>query len=255
MSLFRKYFFQLFLLQFSTDDADTTDIIRLAVADFRFFRHHIEFQPAAFFRLNDSLSAEHRSKVLSHAQQLQQVFQLCTAEFVNRLDSPAGEHFIRMVMVVPVFVVMIVAAARAVRTVIMVVMMVFMLFVIVVVMLVIFVVVIMMVMLVFLMIMVVFMVMVVIVLLVIVIMTAACAVRTVVVMFVFVIMLLVIVMMVMVMVVVLMMHVRNQLHHLFLEIMSLLQRSLDHIAGKLVPLRRYDRCLFILFTKQLDAFL
>ena len=52
--LFRKYFFQFVLLQFRTDDTDPADVIRLAVADFRFFRHHVEFQPAAFFCLDDA---------------------------------------------------------------------------------------------------------------------------------------------------------------------------------------------------------
>ena len=64
-----------------------------------------------------------------------------------------------------------------------------------------------------------------------------------------------VVMMMMLVIMVLMMHMRNQLHHLFLQIVSLLQRSLDHITRKFVPLRCHDSRFLILFTKQLDAFL
>ena len=213
--LFRKYFFQFVLLQFRTDDTDPADIIRLAVTDFRFFRHHVEFQPAAFFCLDDAFCTQHRPEVLSHTQKLQQIFQFCAAESMNCLDAPACEHFVRMVMVFAAMVVMmffmvvIVTAARAVRSVIVVVLVV-MVFV---------------VMLVIMMVMSVIMVM------------------------------LVIMIMMMLVVMVLMMHMRNQLHHLFLQIVSLLQRSLDHITRKFVPLRCHDSRFLILFTKQLDAFL
>ena len=220
--LFRKYFFQFVLLQFRTDDTDPADVIRLAVADFRFFRHHVEFQPAAFFCLDDAFCTQHRPEVLSHTQKLQQIFQFCAAESMNCLDAPACEHFVRMVMVfvfmvvMMIFMVVIVAAARAVRSVIVVVLvvMVFVLLVIVV-------------MLVIMMVMSVIMIM----------------------------MVLVVMIMMMLVVMVLMMHMRNQLHHLFLQIVTLLQRSLDHITGKFVPLRCHDSRFLIFFTKQLDAFL
>lgn len=218
--LFRKYFFQFVLLQFRTDDTDPADIIRLAVTDFRFFRHHVEFQPAAFFCLDDAFCTQHRPEVLSHTQKLQQIFQFCAAEFMNCLDAPACEHFVRMVMVfvfmvvMMFFMVVIVTAARAVRSVI-VVMLVVMVFVLLVIM-------VMLVVMVF-------------VLLVIVVML--------------------VVMMMMLVVMVLMMHMRNQLHHLFLQIVSLLQRSLDHITRKFVPLRCHDSRFLIFFTKQLNAFL
>ena len=218
--LFRKYFFQFVLLQFRTDDTDPADIIRLAVTDFRFFRHHVEFQPAAFFCLDDAFCTQHRPEVLSHTQKLQQIFQFCAAESMNCLDAPACEHFVRMVMVfvfmvvMMFFMVVIVTAARAVRSMI-VVMLVVMVFVLLVIM-------VMLVVMVF-------------VLLVIVVML--------------------VVMMMMLVIMVLMMHMRNQLHHLFLQIVSLPQRSLDHITGKFVPLRCHDSRFLIFFTKQLDAFL
>ena len=109
-------FRQVILLKIGTYHTDPAGVIGGMISDLGLLRYHVEFEPAAVGGGYYALGAENCSEVVVHAEKLEYVFDLCTAESAYSLDAPAVEYLIRMMMTVMV----VTAAAVIVMVVVMV---------------------------------------------------------------------------------------------------------------------------------------
>ena len=95
-------FRQVILLKIGTYHTDPAGVIGGMISDLGFLRYHVEFEPAAVGGGYYALGTENCSEVVVHAEKLEYVFDLCTAESAYSLDAPAVEYLIRMMMTVMV---------------------------------------------------------------------------------------------------------------------------------------------------------
>ena len=109
-------FRKVILLKIGTYHTDPAGVIGGMISDLGFLRYHVEFEPAAVGGGYYALGTENCSEVVVHAEKLEYVFDLCTAESAYSLDAPAVEYLIRMMMTVMV----VTAAAVLVMVVVMV---------------------------------------------------------------------------------------------------------------------------------------
>ena len=121
-------FRQVILLKIGTYHTDPAGVIGGMISDLGFLRYHVEFEPAAVGGGYYALGTENCSEVVVHAEKLEYVFDLCTAESAYSLDAPAVEYLIRMMMTV-----MVVTAAAVIVMVVVMVLVMFMVMIVVVV--------------------------------------------------------------------------------------------------------------------------
>ena len=95
-------FRKVILLKIGTYHTDPAGVISGMISDLGFIRHHIEFKPAAVGGRYYAFRAENCAEVVVHAEQLEYILDLSTAEFAYSLDAPAVEYLIRMMMTVVV---------------------------------------------------------------------------------------------------------------------------------------------------------
>ena len=95
-------FRKVILLKIGTYHTDPAGVIGGMISDLGFLRYHVEFEPAAVGGGYYALGTENCSEVVVHAEKLEYVFDLCTAESAYSLDAPAVEYLIRMMMTVMV---------------------------------------------------------------------------------------------------------------------------------------------------------
>lgn len=95
-------FRKVILLKIGTYHTDPAGVISGMISDLGFLRYHVEFEPAAVGGGYYALGTENCSEVVVHAEQLEYILDLSTAEFSYRFDAPAVEYLIRMMMTVVV---------------------------------------------------------------------------------------------------------------------------------------------------------
>lgn len=129
-------FRKVILLKIGTYHTDPAGVISGMISDLGFLRYHVEFEPAAVGGGYYALGTENCSEVVVHAEQLEYILDLSTAEFSYRFDAPAVEYLVSMVvtvmvvtaaavvvMIVVVMLVMIVVIVTATTVVVMIVVM------------------------------------------------------------------------------------------------------------------------------------
>ena len=109
---------QFFLFQVCSDHAQTSGIVRLSFPHLVLARHQVKLFPQAAFHGDDALRSENRAISFTFGQCFQDLFQFSFCVLMSSFSSPAGEDFIRMMMVM----VVVVMATAAVIMVVMIVM-------------------------------------------------------------------------------------------------------------------------------------
>ena len=109
---------QFFLFQVCSDHAQTSGIVRLSFPHLVLARHQVKLFPQAAFHGDDALRSENRAISFTFEQCFQDLFQFSFCVLMSSFSSPAGEDFIRMMMVM----VVVVMATAAVIMVVMIVM-------------------------------------------------------------------------------------------------------------------------------------
>lgn len=95
-------FRKVILLKIGTYHTDPAGVISGMISDLGFLRYHVEFEPAAVGGGYYALGTENCSEVVVHAEQLEYILDLSTAEFSYRFDAPAVEYLVSMVVTVMV---------------------------------------------------------------------------------------------------------------------------------------------------------
>ena len=111
---------QFFLFQVCSDHAQTSGIVRLSFPHLVLARHQVKLFPQAAFHGDDALRSENRAISFTFGQCFQDLFQFSFCVLMSSFSSPAGEDFIRMMMVM--VMVMVVMATAAVIMVVVIVM-------------------------------------------------------------------------------------------------------------------------------------
>ena len=122
-NLLAEQFCQLVLVQFGTDDTDLAGDFRLTASDVMFFGNIIIIYPGSVGSRYHTLGTQD-STVLSAVQSGKDLLNVLCAVSVGCLDTPAGEHFVCM-MVMMVVMVMTTAGAVLVMFMMMLMVMVF----------------------------------------------------------------------------------------------------------------------------------
>src|SRR5699024_8512045 len=92
--------FQFLLIQFGTDDTDTSGILRSALTDLIFFRNHIKINPVSVFSGNHTFRTQNDTVILVLGKLFQDFLHLFTVKALHRFLAPACEDLVRMMMVV-----------------------------------------------------------------------------------------------------------------------------------------------------------
>ena len=80
------------------NDTQLAGIIRAAVTDLILFRYQVKLDPGSFRSLQNALCTQNGSVNITSGKFLKSFFQNSLVKFMGGLTSPAGEHFICMVM-------------------------------------------------------------------------------------------------------------------------------------------------------------
>ena len=80
------------------NDTQLAGIIRVAVTDLILFRYQVKLDPGSFRSLQNALCTQNGSVNITSGKFLKSFFQNSLVKFMGGLTSPAGEHFICMVM-------------------------------------------------------------------------------------------------------------------------------------------------------------
>ena len=117
---------QFFLFQVCSDHAQTSGIVRLSFPHLVLARHQVKLFPQAAFHGDDALRSENRAISFTFGQCFQDLFQFSFCVLMSSFSSPAGEDFIRMVMIMVMTTAAVIMVVVIVMTMIMMVMMVMM---------------------------------------------------------------------------------------------------------------------------------
>ena len=115
---------QFFLFQVCSDHAQTSGIVRLSFPHLVLARHQVKLFPQAAFHGDDALRSENRAISFTFGQCFQDLFQFSFCVLMSGFSSPAGEDFIRMVMIMVMTTAAVIMVVVIVMTMIMMVMMV-----------------------------------------------------------------------------------------------------------------------------------
>ena len=114
---------QFFLFQVCSDHAQTSGIVRLPFPHLVLARHQVKLFPQAAFHGDDALRSENRAISFTFGQCFQDLFQFSFCVLMSSFSSPAGEDFIRMVMIMVMTTAAVIMVVVIVMTMIMMVMM------------------------------------------------------------------------------------------------------------------------------------
>ena len=117
---------QFFLFQVCSDHAQTSGIVRLSFPHLVLARHQVKLFPQAAFHGDDALRSENRAISFTFGLCFQDLFQFSFCVLMSSFSSPAGEDFIRMVMIMVMTTAAVIMVVVIVMTMIMMVMMVMM---------------------------------------------------------------------------------------------------------------------------------
>src|SRR5699024_10909632 len=112
--------------QVRSDHAQTSGIVWLSFPHLVLARHQVKLFPQAAFHGDDALRSENRAISFTFGQCFQDLFQFSFCVLMSSFSSPAGEDFIRMVMIMVMTTAAVIMVVVIVMTMIMMVMMVMM---------------------------------------------------------------------------------------------------------------------------------